>query len=420
MSYGHEVRWFVGPDPLTGQRNSVGDGLVKKVNEFVPSVKWADLVYLQDNSKYLHALEGFRKQGYPIWGANKETASWELDRAKGQEIFQNAGIEIIPSKSFTKYQEARSYVLQTKQRLVSKPNGDVDKALSYVSPKDFYTESMCFMLDKWHKEGKMKDEFILQEFVEGTEFAVGGFFGLNGFNEYVLENFEHKKFMNDDKGVNTGEMATTIKYTNKSKLAEQVLFPLTPELFRSGHTGYIDVSVIISKDGTPLPMEFTNRPGWPLEQIRMALEQGDVASWMLDCLNGQDTFCPSADHCTGVVVTGPGFPYHHFSQEENTGYPIYGIVDENVNDLHYDAMKLGEAPDKNGNLVPALVSCGDSVMVVTGTGKSVKQASDKCYKTVKEIVYPNSPGYRTDAGYCKEESIKELQKKGYAESWKFE
>ena len=419
QAYGHQVRLYIGPDKHTKERNRIGDGLVKRVNQWEPSVNWADLIFLADNAKYMHGLAGLRDRGYPIFGPNKETALWELDRAYGQKIIQSAGIDIIPAVSFTKYQEARNYVIKTKKRLVSKPNGDVDKALSYVSPKEYYTRSMCFMLDKWHKEGKIHDEFILQDFIPGVEMAVGGFFGPNGFSEYLMENFEHKKLMNEDKGVNTGEMGTVLKYVTQSKLAEEVLLPLTGALHRANHTGYIDVSVIVDDSGKPWPMEITSRPGWPLDQIRLALEQSDPVVWMYDLLEGRDTFKPSLEAAVGVVVTMPGFPSTHDTHHSNCGYPLYGLSSSNLENIHLAQCMLGEAPDDSGKMDEAIVSVGAYTYVATGTAKRISKAIDKVYETIGEIQLPNSPGYRTDIGKRLEKELSVLQKHGYATDWEY-
>lgn len=418
QAYGHDVRVFMGPDKHTGERVCYGDGLIKRVPHWEPLVKWADLIFLADNAKYLHGLEGLRDRGYPIFGPNKETAKWELDRAYGQRIFQQAGIDTIPSATFTRYQEARNYVVKNQGRYVSKPNGDVCKALSYVSksPKD-----MCFMLDKWHKEGKMKDEFILQEFIPGIEFAVGGYFGPNGFSQYLMENFEHKKLMNGEKGVNTGEMGTVLRYTQTSKLAEEVLLPLTGALHRAGHTGYIDVSVMVDKKGKPWPMEFTARPGWPLDQIRLALEDSDPIGWMYDLLDGKDTFKPSSNTAVGVVVTMPDFPYEHITNRGNCGYPLYGITERNSKHIHFAQCMLGKAPGDNATLADEemIVTAGAYVYVATGTDEQVSVAAEKAYKVIDQVELPNSPGYRTDIGDRLKKQIPELQALGYAKGWRY-
>lgn len=416
QAWGHEVRLFIAPDKGTGERKPVGDGLVKRVNQWEPSMNWADLIFVAYNTKYIHNLEGYRDRGYPIIGPNKETTLWERDRECGQEVLRAAGIETIPYQSFTKYQEARAYVVKNKKRLVSKPNGDVCKAQSYVSKS---SKDMAFMLDKWHKEGKLKSEFILQDFIPGIEFAVGGFFGPAGFSEYFMENFEHKKLMNDERGVNTGEMGTVLKYTKSSKLAEEMLKPLEGALYRAGHTGYIDVSVLIDEKGKPWPMEFTSRPGWPLDQIRLALETTDPIQWMADLLEGRDTFKPSLDVATGVVVTIPPFPYGKIPIEECCGFPLYGITPENSDSVHFIECMLGEAPGDNPTLAneDCVVTAGTLIYVATGTAKTVSKSAEKAYKVVDSIELPNSPGYRTDIGCRLEKQLPKLQKHGYCLDW---
>ena len=89
-----------------------------------------------------------------------------------------------------------------------------------------------------------------------------------------------------------------------------------------GHTGYVDVNCIITEDGTPWPLEFTMRPGWPLFQIQQALHKGDPCEWMLDLLNGEDTLKVSKDVAVGVVISMPDYPYDHLTKDELSGIPI--------------------------------------------------------------------------------------------------
>lgn len=417
LDAGHTVRWFVGPNK-DGSKSLTGLGLGLRVPYWEPHMNWADLVVTSDNAKYIHNLEGFRDRGYPIFGPNKECTAWELDRAKGQKILEDHGIKTIPSVEFSNYDRAIAYVKATMKRYVSKPNGDVDKALSYVSksPAD-----MCFMLEHWRQEGKAKDKFILQEFHGGIEMAVGGWMGHNGFSQYWCENFEHKKLMNGDKGVNTGEMGTVLKYVTESTLADKLLKPLESELIRNGYTGYIDVSVIIDKSGHIWPLEFTTRPGWPLFQIQQAVHKGDPAEWMLDAVNGKDTFRPSDEVAVGVVIAMPDFPYSRLTKKECYGYPVYGMDKPSVRKhIHPAEMAWDKAPcEEDGEIIEKkmLVSSGDYVLVVSGTGDTVKEAKEECYSTVEKVELPNSPMYRTDIGDRVIKQLPELKKLGFALEW---
>lgn len=421
---GHDVRWFIGP-LKDGGRSPVGDGFgFTRVKDWEPSMNWADLIVCSDNAKYTHFLEGYRNKGYPIFGANKATTAWELDRQKGQEVMQRCGINTIPSVEFKDYNKAIEYVKKNMKRYVSKPNGDADKALSYVSksPAD-----LVFMLERWKRTGKLMDKFILQEFHGGVEMAVGGYFGPGGFNNYVLENFEHKKLMNDDKGVNTGEMGTVMKYVefNKSQLAQLVLKPLEGELYRQKYTGYIDVAVIIDKQGEIWPLEFTSRFGWPLAQIQNSLHDTmDSAEWMHELLEGEDSFFPNTSVCTGVVVAIPDFPYSRLTRKEVCGFPLYGVKEEDYigGDIHLAECMVDDAPvERNGKIVTEkhVVTAGDYVYIASGKGTTITKSCEKAYKNVSKIDLPNSPIYRTDISKRLEKQLPELQKHGFASEWEY-
>lgn len=417
---GHEIRWFLGPDKLAGGgRFTVGDGLdtgnIHKITDFRSSLKWADIILNSDNCKYVHELDSYRRS-LPFFSPNLECTQWELDRMCGQRVLEEAGIPVQPVVEFTNYDEAIAYQLANMdKRFVSKPCADVSKALSYVSkgPAD-----MLFMLEYWKRSQKKKVPFIFQEFFPGIEMAVGGWVGKNGFSQYFLENFEFKKLMNEEIGVNTGEQGTVMQYVTEeeSKLAREALIPLEPYLIRCGYTGYIDVAVMINKKGDIMPLEFTCRPGWPLFQIQQSLHP-DPVEWMRDLIDGVDTFKPYNGVATGIVVAMPDYPYSHLTRKEVTGFPVWGITEKNRFNIHPCEMMLGSGYDDKGKKQPMLVSAGDYVLVVSGVAANAKSSRERAYKTLKELEIPNSPMYRTDIGCRLEEQLPKLQQHGFAEAW---
>lgn len=416
---GHEVRVFMGPNK-DGTRSTVGDGLITKVRDWEPSMKWADLVLTSDNVKYLRLLDGYRSRGYPLFCPTVATAEWELDRECGQRILESVGIPTIPSHTFSSYDEAANLVKSTMKRYVSKPSGDADKALSYVSkgPAD-----MCFMLEYWKRSQKKKMPFLLQEFIPGIEMAVGGWFGRGGFSQYFLENFEFKKLMNDDVGCNTGEMGTAMRYVTAdcSKLAREMLLPLEGELYRQNYTGFIDVAVIIDKRGQAWPLEFTTRPGWPLFQIQQVLHREPV-EWMKDLCEGRDTFKPYLETAVGVVLAIPDFPYTTLTKKEVSGFPVWGMTDRNRHYIHPAEMMLGVGPCVDGKKIKMeemMVTAGDYVLVTSGCKDKVSDAACDAYKVLDQLEVPNSPMYRTDIGCRLEKQLSELQAMGYAEDWSY-
>ena len=416
---GHEVRWFVGPDERSANgRSPVGDGLLPKIRDWRTSVNWADLILNSDNSKYTHELEAYRNKGYPLFAANVEVTRWELDRTHGQRVLEECGIECLEAIEFKNYDQAIAHQMANLDtRYVAKPCADVAKDLSYVSKGAC---DMLFMLEHWKRKGKKPVPFIFQPFFPGIEVAVGGWVGRDGFAEYILENFEFKKLMNDEKGPNTGEMGTVMKYLpmGESALAKALLAPLEARLIREGYTGYIDVAVMVNERGEMCPLEFTSRPGWPLFQIQQSLHP-DVAGWMLDLLHGRDTFKPSTDVAVGVYVTMPEFPYSHGDRKGSVGFPVWGVNAGNRYNIHPVEMMLGEGHNEKGQRDAMMVSAGEYLLVTTGTGKTIQQAKKRAYDVIGELEIPNSPMYRTDIGNRLEKQLPKLQALGYASSWEW-
>jgi len=247
---GHDVRVFMSP-PAKGGRALSGDGLIVKVTDWRRNLKWADLIVTTDNTKYLKELDGYRAQGYPIFGATWEVAQWEIDRELGMKVFEQHGIKCLPSVAFKNYKDGMAYVLANpEKRLVCKPIGDVqDKSLSYVSKS---SRDMLFMLQKWQREGK-RIPYIFQDFTPGIEMAVGAWVGRNGFSQYVLENFEFKKLMNGEVGVNTGEMGC---YDAETEVLTSTGWKYWPEVtmadklasLENGKTVFVSPSEVVSFD----------------------------------------------------------------------------------------------------------------------------------------------------------------------------
>ena len=155
---GHDVKHFIPDNPKYAK---IGEGMVTRVREFKPWLRWADVVFLVDNTVYMRDIDNHRLTiPNNVFGPTQESTLWETDRKVGQQIFQTAGIDTIPYKEFHSYDDAFAYVRKHDKRFVSKPSDEGDKALSYVckSPDD-----MLYMLERWKKLGK-RMTFILQDF----------------------------------------------------------------------------------------------------------------------------------------------------------------------------------------------------------------------------------------------------------------
>lgn len=419
---GHDVRYY--DRPGRGGPSKAGDGILEKVTDFDLLRKrwlgWSDLIYLTGNDAYMEMLEPYRAIGYPIFGGSVEAARWESDRAYGQRIMKAAGLPVIPGKEFTDYESAIRHVKKSGTAFACKPSGDADKALSYVGNT---AADLCFMLDKWSKDEKLRSDaaqhgFILQEKKTGCEMGVSGWFGPAGFASTIEEDFEYKKLMPGDCGVTTGEQGTCLRFVKKSKLADLVLFPLEEQLRSTGYVGCVNVNCIIDDEGTPWPLEFTMREGWPAKHNQVSLTDGDPVQWMRDLVDGEDTMQPRLNEVSiSIVVSIPPYPSSKYTDEQVAGFPIYGATD--FEHVHLCEVMLGsDVPCQMGDKVvdlPCPVTAGPYVLVVTGTGDTITGARRSAYAALEKIRIPNSAGWRIDIGRGKlVGQLPRIQDLGYA------
>ena len=418
MSQGHKVKQWIKPGRYGA--SPIGEGLISRITNWEAHMDWADITVLSDNAHQVHLLEKYHKKGYPIVGASNVSSDLELDRGFGMDILEKAGLDVIPSITYESYNDAIAAVKAKPIRYVSKPSGDADKALSYVSNS---AADMVFMLEKWKKSGNLKQPFILQEFTPGIEVAVGGWFGPHGFNKLITENFEFKKLMPSNYGVNTGEMGTVLKYVKESKLYDDTLSKVADYLSYISYVGYVDLAFIVDdSSGSPRPLEWTTRPGWPLFNIQTALHKGDPVEWMLDLVNGKDTLKASDKIAVGVVAAIPDFPFTKQTGRDPTNYPIYGL-EKVMDDIHLCEVKMGKGPImRDGKIVEEamLVTAGDYVLVTTGTSDTVKEAAKKAYEVMDCIKIPNSLIVRDDIGERLEKDLPALAKLGYCTEFTYE
>lgn len=420
--FGHTVKWFDRPRK-DGSERLAGKGIIEKITDYEALwskwLGWADLIYIPGNNFYMDRLEAYRRMGYPIYGGNAAGAKWESDRAEGQRVMKECGLEVIDGKEFHDYESAIAHVRRLGKPFVSKPSGEADKALSYVADS---AADLVYMLERWSRNPKYvtsarEHGFILQEKKVGCEMGAGGWFGPGGWAPYWEEDWEYKKLMDGDLGVNTGEQGTLVRLVKESKLADMVLKPLTKALEAIEYCGCVNVNCIVDDAGVPWPLEFTMRDGWPASHNHMALSEGDPAQWMLDAVNGKWTREVRLDECSiSVVVSIPEYPYSHLTAKEVEGIPIYGVSDARA--IHLCEAMVGESPVQVGDKIadmPCYQTAGDYVMVVTGCGETITGARRSAYTAVSKIRIPNSPQWRQDIGRGKlVEKLPQIQKLGFA------
>jgi phosphoribosylamine---glycine ligase len=399
---GHTIRYFL--RKFDARTRPVGRGLLERVPDWRAHMDWSDIVILEANGFSMLEFENWRRRGCVIIGGNPESAAWELDRAKGMEVFRKAGVPVPPFREFNDYASAIKHVERAGEVMYSKPCSDTaDKSLSAKTGID---EDPTWQLRKWQrKHGRPPCPFLLQEQVKGVEAAVGVWIGPAGFADGVERNFEEKKLMSGALGPNSGEMGTVMQYVRRDKLFDQVLRPCEEQLAALGACLNVDVNCIVDESGTAWPLEWTMRLGWPAWMLETSLLDCDPIEFLYAVACGEDTRGAHRlnEVCVGVVMAIPPFPHPPRDYEEVIGLPLYGTVDEH---WHPAEMQVGDDTD--------LMSAGDYLGVATGCGATVREAARGAYSTLRKLSMPSSPFWRIDIGQRLRRELPKLNEFGYA------
>jgi phosphoribosylamine---glycine ligase len=412
---GHQIRYHVGS--YDQHRHPTGRGLIERVPDWHSSIPWADLIIAGGNGKWLRELDSVRQRGTLMIGGHYDASQWELDRMIGMAAFKKGGIPTPPYRQCMNLDEAIACVADVNEGFACKPCGSVgDKSLSFVGKT---AEETIWRLKRWKRSGKQfPGGLMVQKLVKGVEFAVGAWVNHNGFVDGIEENFETKRMFAGDLGPNTGEMGTVMRLVRQSKLFEKVLKPLEDRIASMGYTGNIDVNCIIDEDGTPHPLEWTSRLGWPSTNIELALHKSDPIEF-LACVASGDT--PPARQfntvAVGVVMALPPYPFGHERVEEVVGVPVWGITPSIEDNIHFADVMIGEAPSvgkNNTGREPHLTTAGSYVLVATGTAETVVGARREAHRVLERIRIPASPFWRNDIGSRLRSEIPKLQKFDFA------
>jgi phosphoribosylamine--glycine ligase len=414
QAFGHEVKLWINSFP-GGERRTVGDGMVPRVSDYHPWLKWADLIFPTGNAALMKERDKLIEQGFPIFGSGTQGCKLELDRVFAMKLLERHGVELIPYHEFPNLVAAGKFLKDNGGMWVIKPadGGNPDKSLTFVpSNEDYAEEEIQNTLEKWVALGKGGMAVVLQEFKPGIEVGVSCFFGPGGWSKWKNTCFEHKKLQSRNFGPNCGEAGTIVQYSEHSRIFDELLAPFTEYLHSAGYVGDVAVNCIMDKKTGALGfLELTCRAGWPHWNLVRETHKGDPAQWALDLVNGKDTLEVSTDVCCGLVMTIPNFPFTVARNRAAEGIVIFGVTEKNAEHIHFCEVRK----NRKGQIETA----GEYTCVISGKGKTVVEATKKAYDIAEYLVLPNKM-CRDDVGEKLEHQLPFLHKFDIATDMEFE
>lgn len=373
----------------------VYDGFFEKVAEWDSWIDWADVVVF-DYVGFGDAADKLRKKGKRVIGGSAYTDRLEIDRDFGQGEMRKYGINILPSWTFSDYDQAIGFIKNNPARYVFKPNGNTPssgKGLLFLGEEEDGKDLLEMLGQNKEVWQKKAPAFHLQRFVSGVEVAVGAFFNGKDFVLPINVNFEHKRIFPGDIGPFTGDMGALMFWSAPNTLFQETLAKMLPALQQSGYIGYIDVNCIVNGRGI-YPLEFTTRFGYPtiftqLEGISMPL-----SDWLLGLASGKLLELKTKrGFQVGIEIYVPT----HFTKSKDReaieiyrDLPIFFKKPNSIEGVHIQDVKLEDG-------VWRIAGESGSLLVVTGSGSTVEEARHQAYSRIQNIMIQNM-FYRTDIG----------------------
>jgi len=400
---GNTVKYFIEEET----EKEVGDGFVAKVDNWEKEVDWADVIVFDDVLGQGEKAKKLRDKGKFVIGGTPYTDKLEDDRAFGQEELKKAGVSILPYKEFKSFEEALNFVKENPDRYVIKPSGEAQniKRLLFVGEEED-GKDVIQVLDAYRKAlSKEIPVFQLQKRVVGVEIAVGAFFNGKEFIYPININFEHKKLFPGEIGPSTGEMGTSMFWSSPNKLFNETLKKMESNLAEENYVGYVDLNCIVNGNGI-YPLEWTSRFGYPTISIQQEGMLTPIGEFLYELSRGnKPQWRVKSGFQIGVRIVVSPFPFNDKETFNIQSKDSVVFLKKPTEGLHIEDVKKID-----GEWVVTGVT--GVVLIVCGTGQTMKQTQKQVYSRIKNIMIPHMY-YRKDIGDRWFEDSDKLHNWGY-------
>lgn len=315
-------------------------------------------------------------------GPGRDGARLEGSKDFAKEFMARHGIPTAAYRSFTAEQrdDASAFLRSLRPPYVVKADGLAAGKGVIISQS---LEEAEASLDNIFggQFGSAGSKVVIEEYLDGVEVS---FFVLTDGHGYLLlpEAKDYKRVGDGDKGPNTGGMGSvspvpfcTSDFVNKVR--ERIISPTVHGLESEGmdYRGFIFFG-LMNCGGDPYVIEYNVRMGDPETESVMLRVDSDLLAHMAAAaegdLSGERIDVSDRSAVTCIVVSG-GYPGKY-----GKGYPISGL--ESLDGL--TVFNAGTSL-KNGRLVTS----GGRVLAVSALGDGLKDARDKVYSRIDNVVF---------------------------------
>lgn len=401
----HAIVWKLAQSPkVTKLYCAPGNGGIAELAECV-NIKATDIdamvrfaveedidltVVAPDDPLAMGMVNALEKAGRRAFGPTAEAALIEASKSFSKQLMKKYGIPTADFNVFDSEEEAIKYLEQADYPIVVKADGlALGKGVIIAEDKIQAAEAVRSMMSGG-KFGKAGSRVVIEEYMTGPEVSVLCFTDGKTIVPMVSSQ-DHKRALDNDKGLNTGGMGTfspSLHYTAEHEkfVREHILQATVDAMNSEGRPfkGVLYFGLMLTPKGVKV-LEYNARFGDPETQVVLPRLQSDLYEIFEAVIDGrlaQTEIKWNDKAAVCVVMASGGYP-----QSYETGFEITGLPVENAIVFHAGT-KL-----ENGKLVTA----GGRVLGVTALGEDIADARTKAYDAVSKIHFKNAH-YRHDIG----------------------
>ena len=346
-------------------------------------------VVAPDDPLVLGAVNALNEKGIPCFGPTKEAAIIEGSKIFSKNLMKKYGIPTANYETFSDMQAAFTYLEKQDMPIVIKADGlALGKGVIIAETlEDAKTAVKNMMEDKVF--GESGANVVIEEFLTGPEVSVLSFTDGKTLVP-MISSMDHKRALDDDKGLNTGGMGTVAPnpyYTDDiaKECMEKIFLPTMDAMNKEGRTfkGCLYFGLMLTPKG-PKVIEYNCRFGDPETQVVLPLLKTDLFEIMQAVAEERLSdvkveFYKKSACC--VIMASKGYP-----EKYDKGFEItFKTSRKNV--------FVAGAKLDNGKLL----TNGGRVLGVTAIAGNLKGAIKKAYKKVSKIHFENAYS-RSDIG----------------------
>ena len=356
-------------------------------------------VVAPDDPLVLGAVDALNEVGIKCFGPNKAAAIIEGSKAFSKNLMKKYNIPTAEFEIFDNAEEALSYLDTAPIPTVIKADGlALGKGVIIAETREAAKDAVKSIMEE-KIFGDSGNNIVIEEFLTGPEVSVLSFTDGN-IVVPMISSMDHKRALDNDKGLNTGGMGTIAPnpyYTADiaKECMDKIFIPTIKAMKAENRTfkGCLYFGLMLTPKG-PKVIEYNCRFGDPETQVVLPLLESDLLDIMIAVADGCLTenmvkFSQKSACC--VVMASDGYPVKYESGFEIT-------VDSDFDDnLYVAGAKL--SGDK-------LLTAGGRVLGVTAVENTLGEAIKKAYSSVKKVHFANA-FYRNDIGAKAMSVIKE-------------